>query len=232
MEAESLSLEERVALVQKRVEDACGRSGRAVDEVVVLPVTKKHPPESIDALQRLGFQAFGESRVQEAGAKIAECSGGIEWHMIGHLQSNKARHAVEMFTVIHSVDSFKLLAELDRQASVHGASPRIFIQVNVSGEASKSGVEPAALIPLLDQANNLNAIQPSGLMTIPPATAEPEQSRIHFAALRTLRDEASAASGFTLDDLSMGMSNDFDIAIEEGATVVRLGTILTGKRPA
>ena len=168
--------------------------------------------------------------MQEAAAKIPECPGRLEWHLIGHLQSNKAAAAARLFDWVHSVDSAKLLEALDRQAGEAGRALRVLVQVNVSGEGSKSGLAPGAAAEVLVLGNRLRNVQVCGLMTIPPAAADPETARPFFRKLRELRDEWSAATGADLAELSMGMTHDLDVAIEEGATFVRVGTGIFGAR--
>lgn len=181
-------------------------------------------------LAEAGFDVFGESRVQEARQKIPLCPGGLTWHMIGHIQRNKARDVVRLFSVVHSVDSVRLLEALDAAAAAEGKTLPVFLEVNVSGEGSKFGLPPAEMPAVLERSATLMNLDVAGLMTIPPFTPDPEDARVHFARLRELRDEWRSASGFPLEELSMGMSHDFEVAIEEGATWVRLGTILFGAR--
>ena len=172
---------------------------------------------------------FGENRVQEAQAKIPLCSGRLQWHLIGHLQSNKARLAASgLFRMIHSVDSESLLRELDKYA----ATPLpVLLQVNISGEGSKEGCAPEEAAILINTANNCSRVEVHGLMTIPPFTPDPEKARIHFSDLRKLRDRLQQETGTPLPELSMGMSHDFEVAIEEGATFIRVGTGIFGGRP-
>jgi len=171
---------------------------------------------------------FGENRVQEAQIKISRCPQNLQWHLIGHLQSNKAKLAASgRFQMIHSVDSEKLLHALDEYA----ATPLpILIQVNVSGEGSKSGCAPEEAAALIAAANACSQVEVHGLMTIPPFTPDPEKARIHFSNLRKLRDRLQQETGTPLPELSMGMSHDFEIAIEEGATLIRVGSDIFGKR--
>ena len=225
-----MNLDDRVSEVRQAVSDACDRSGRSIDDVIILPVTKGHPPEIIQQLNAYGFQQFGESKVQEAGYKATECSSGIDWHMIGHLQSNKARVAASLFGTIHSVDSINILQKLDKEAGENGDRLDVYLQVNVANEHSKYGFATEAIPQALEAAQELMNLNVVGLMLIPPATDEAENVRPWFAKLRELRDEWRSESGFPLEELSMGMSNDYSIAIEEGATVVRLGRCLVGPR--
>ncbi len=198
----------------------------------LLAVTKKQPPERVREALEAGVALFGENRVQEAMAKISMCPGQAVWHMIGHLQTNKVREAVRLFQMIHSVDSLKLLEALDAAGTAAGRVMPVLLEVNVSGESSKFGLAPEAVPAVLEAANRLHRVQVAGLMTIPPAADEPEKARPHFARLRTLRDAWRAGTGYGLDELSMGMSGDFEVAIEEGATCVRIGMAIFGPRSA
>jgi len=218
---------ERLERVRARMAAACERAGRSLDAVRPVAVSKTKPAEAVCELAACGQTLFGENRVQEAQTKIPRCPPNLEWHLIGHLQTNKAKQAVRLFRMIHSVDSIKLLETLDRCA----ATPLpVLLQVNVSGEASKFGMRPEDLETAIETANTLQKVEVHGLMTIPPFSPDPEKTRKHFAALRELRDRTSAATATPLPELSMGMSNDFEVAIEEGATFVRVGTDLFGRR--
>ena len=177
-----------------------------------------------------GQLLFAENRVQEAAAKIPECPGQLQWHLIGHLQSNKAAQAARLFDWVHSVDSAKLLEALDRQAGEAGRRLQVLVQVNVSGERSKSGLAPEAVPEVLGLGNRLRNVQVCGLMTIPPLAEDPEKARPFFRRLRELRDEWAARLGMDLPELSMGMTHDLEVAIEEGATFVRVGTGIFGAR--
>lgn len=225
-----MTIAERVQSVLDRMEAACRRAGRDPASVRLVAVSKTHPPEAVREAYEAGLRVFGESRVQEAAAKIPMCPGDISWHMIGHLQRNKARHAVQLFDVIHSVDSLRLLETLDRLAQEAGRRPQILLEVNVSGERSKFGMAPEEGPGALEAATKLHNIQVVGLMTMPPFFEEPEKARPFFQRLRVLRDEWRARTGFALNELSMGMTHDFEIAIEEGATWVRVGTAIFGER--
>lgn len=181
----------------------------------------------------LGLRDFGESRVQEADRKIAEVGEGATWHLVGHLQTNKAKLAVEQFAEIHSIDSERLAAELSRRASAAGRTPRCYAEVNTSGDATKFGVPAADAIALLSHLRALPSLRPVGFMTIGPLGGGTEGARASFRALARLRDEARRAGILGEEGaLSMGMSDDFEIAIEEGATIVRIGTALFGGHPA
>jgi len=226
----SNSIEERVERVRRRIAAACASAGRAPDSVRVVAVAKTHPPEAVAAAAACGLRVFGENRVQEAAAKIPLCPSHLDWHLVGHLQSNKARPAVRLFSVIHSVDSVDLLCRLDAIAAEEGRRPRVLLEVNVSGERSKHGFEPAAVPVALEVADGLRHIEVVGLMTIPPWAADPEASRPFFRALRELRDRCAGDREAALPELSMGMSGDFEVAISEGATMVRIGTDIFGPR--
>lgn len=189
--------------------------------VTLIGVTKKVPPDRVDAALAAGLTTFGENKIQEARAKIPLVSSRARWHFIGHLQSNKARDAVELFDLIHSVDSVKLAAELDKHAARAGKTQPILLEVNVSGEASKYGLAPADVPAALDQMAGFSHLRVDGLMTIPPAGKD---ARPFFRQLRELRDRHG------LRELSMGMSHDFEIAVEEGATMIRIGTAIFGER--
>ena len=226
----SSDLENRYAVILKRIRAACDRAGRYPASVQLLAVSKTQQPDDVAAVAALGIDTFGENRVQEARGKIPLCSSRLHWHLIGHLQSNKAREAVHLFEMIHSVDSLRMLETLDRFAADEGRSLPVCLEVNVSGERSKFGLSPEQLQTTVEAANKLFNVEIVGLMTIPPIAENPEEARPFFRALRELRDRLSAESGLALPELSMGMSHDFEIAIEEGATWIRLGTLLFGSR--
>ncbi len=216
--------------VRQRVAEACSRAGREREDVRLVAVSKRHGPDAVRALSEAGVGTFGESRVQEAAQKIPLCPSGLTWHMIGHVQRNKARDVAHLFSMVHSVDSWRLLEALDRAAGEAGKTLSVLLEVNVSGEGSKFGLTPEEVPDVLEQCQALMNLDVSGLMTIPPFTPDAEGARPHFARLRELRDAWRLESGFPLDELSMGMSHDFEVAIEEGATWIRLGTILFGER--
>jgi pyridoxal phosphate enzyme (YggS family) len=221
------TFEQRLEKVELRITDACKKAGRPRDSVRLLAVSKTKPPEAIREAADCGLRLFGENKVQEALSKIPMCPSGLEWHLIGHLQSNKAKVAANQFQMIHSVDSLKLLQALETHADT--ILP-VLLQVNVAGEASKSGMTPGEVAEVIEAANQMQKVEVHGLMSIPPFTADPEKARIHFAALRELRDRLQAETGTPLPELSMGMSHDLEIAIEEGSTWVRIGTDLFGSR--
>lgn len=218
---------ERLDAVERRIAAACEKAGRPRGSVRLLAVSKTKPPEAVREAAASGVRLFGENKVQEAQSKIPLCPSGLEWHLIGHLQTNKAKAAAHLFRLIHSVDSVKLLEALDSHAAT---TLPVLLQVNVSGEASKSGMEPAAVAAAVEAANGMQKVEVHGLMTIPPFAPDPEKTRIHFRALRELRDRVQDETGTPLPELSMGMSHDLEVAIEEGSTWVRIGTDLFGSR--
>ncbi|HZF01088.1 MAG TPA: YggS family pyridoxal phosphate-dependent enzyme [Methylomirabilota bacterium] len=221
---------ENLGSIRQRIKTACDRSSRAPDSVTLLAVSKTQPPETVKAAADLGLILFGENKVQEAKAKILLCPGKLRWHFIGHLQSNKCRDAVELFEMIQSVDSLNLAREISRRCEQAAKTMPILMEVNVAGEASKFGYRPEQLLAELKEINSLPRIEVHGLMAIPPYTAEPEKSRPYFKRLRELKTECEKILGAPLPHLSMGMSGDFETAIEEGATMVRIGTALFGQR--
>jgi pyridoxal phosphate enzyme (YggS family) len=210
--------------IRERIRSAAERGGRRAEEVTLIAVSKTVEPERVEDALAAGQTLFGESKVQEAKVKIPLVSGRAHWHMIGHLQTNKARDAVEFFEVIHSVDSVKLAAELSKCAERAGKTQAILLEVNVSGEASKFGLKPEDLESTLNEINRLPRLEVQGLMTIAPFAEESEKARPYFRRLRELRDRLS------LRELSMGMTHDFEVAIEEGATLVRVGAAIFGER--
>jgi pyridoxal phosphate enzyme (YggS family) len=227
-----VDLEANFRKVRERIEAACTRAGRNASGVTVVAVTKSHPPETIRAAVEAGQLIFGENRVQEAKAKIPLCPERIRWHMIGHLQSNKARDAVALFSMIQSVDSLNLAQELEKWAEKQAKTMPILLEVNIAGESSKFGYKPEAVLRELTQINQLRHLEVRGLMTIAPWTNDAEKVRPVFRKLRELKSECEQVLGAPLQHLSMGMSGDFEVAIEEGATMVRIGTALFGPRTA
>ena len=228
-----MSIAANIDLIRHRIAEACENAGRGAGEVTLVAVSKTKPVEAIREAIMVGQRVFGENYVQEAVAKSEQLGASWEPHLIGPLQRNKAKAAVGLFSLIHSVDRRELAVELDKIASTRGVEQRILLQVNVSGEESKSGVEPAALLPLLDQIAELPALRICGLMCIGrflPEGVQSAERRAEFASLRNLRDRASAHLGAPLPHLSMGMSDDFALAIADGATLVRVGSALFGER--
>ncbi len=224
-------LQENLTRIRSRIDQACERSGRQPDSVRLMAVSKNQPPERVAEAASAGLTLFGENRIQDAKVKIPLCPGQLEWHFIGHLQSNKSRDAVSLFQVVQGVDSLALAEELQKQALKQARSLPILLEVNVAGESSKFGWNPDRLLAELPQLNALNRLEVHGLMTIAPYAVDPEQVRPIFRRLRELRDRCTDLLGAPLPVLSMGMSGDLEVAIEEGATLVRVGTALFGERP-
>lgn len=220
----------RLAQVRERMEDAARKSGRTAEQIELVAVSKTHAAEKVQEAIEAGQLLFGESRVQEARAKIPLLPSRLRWHFIGHLQKNKIRHALPLFELFHGIDSLALAQEIERIAEEEGIRPRVLLEVNVAGEASKHGFSPEALRRDLEAALSLDRLAIEGLMTLPPLAPEAEASRQYFIALRKLRDQLEAEFNVRLPQLSMGMSGDFPIAIEEGATLVRVGTAIFGER--
>jgi PLP dependent protein len=223
-------LADRLADLRARIAAAAGRAGRPADAVELLAVAKTFPAEAVREAAAAGHILFGESRVQEAEAKIPQLPQSLRWHHIGHLQGNKVRRALPLFEALHGIDSAELAATVDRVAAELGLFPRVYLQVNLAGEASKFGFHPAALVAALEALLALPRLQIQGLMAIPPPRPSPGETRADFAALREFRDDLERRAGSPLPGLSMGMSDDFEPAIEEGATIVRVGSALFGKR--
>ena len=223
---------ETLAEVRAKIAAACARAGRSPDDVEIVAVTKTHGAEVVEEAWRAGLRIVGENKVQEAAWKKPASPFGPEWHLIGHLQSNKVRHALELFDFIHSVDSAKLADRISFIADEIGASPRILLEVNVSGEKSKSGMKPEEVAPTVRHiVEECPRVTVEGLMTMAPFAEDPEQARPYFRRLRELRDAVERDLGVGLPRLSMGMSGDYAVAVEEGATWIRLGTVLFGERP-
>jgi len=224
---------ERVAAVRERIARAAARAGRAAAEVELCAVSKTQPPEAVREAFAAGVRVFGENRVQELEAKVAAladlAAGGIEWHLVGHLQANKAKRATG-FALVHSLDGVELGQRLARLASDEGRTVRALVQVDLAGEETKFGVPEAGLFPLLETLQGAASLRLEGLMVLPPFFDEKERARPYFQRLRALRDRAREAGLLAGTTLSMGMSHDFEIAIEEGATLVRVGTGIFGER--
>jgi hypothetical protein len=219
------SIAERLTVVREQIASACQRSGRSEKSVTLVGVTKSAARPAIDAAYAAGLRHMGENRVQEAVAKFgSDAPADLTLHLIGHLQTNKVRQATPLFQLIHSVDSERLIAALSERAARVGAPVSILIEVNMSGEVTKHGVAPFEAEALIAAAMGQPHVRPRGLMTVAPLVDDPEAVRPVFQALRRLRDELCLAHpDWLLPDLSMGMSNDFAVAIEEGATIVRVG---------
>ena len=221
---------EGLAAVQGRIADACARCGRDPSEVRLVAVSKTFPAERVRMLLSAGHALVGESRVQEARAKMEQVGPGATWHLVGHLQRNKARAAVGAFELIHSVDDEALAQELDRRAAARGIRQSILIQHNLSHEVTKHGLSADGLPDLVDRVSGMEHLDLRGLMTIPPPVERPEQNRVWFRRLLESRDREAARTGRQLPELSMGMTDDFEVAIEEGATLVRVGRAIFGPR--
>lgn len=226
----AMDLDANLSAIRERIKAACARAGRDPSSVALVAVTKGQPPEAVNAAVEQGLNLFGENRVQEARAKIPLCAAKSRWHMIGHLQSNKCRDSVELFEMIQSVDSLHLAMEISRRAQQEAKTMPVLLEVNVAGEASKFGYRPQTLFDELKQINELPHLEIHGLMTMAPWTAEPENVRPVFRRLREVKAQCEEILGAPLSHLSMGMSGDFEVAIEEGATIIRIGTALFGFR--
>ena len=225
-----MSLAENLDSIQQRIRAVCERAGRDPISVTLLAVTKTHPPETVRAAVDAGQYIFGENKIQEAKAKIPLCPGKARWHFIGHLQSNKCRDAVHFFEMIQSVDSLPLAQEINKRAEQEAKRMPVLLEVNVAGEASKFGYASDRMLAELNEISRLPRIEIHGLMAVPPWTSEPERARLHFRRLRELKGQCEQIMGTPLPHLSMGMTGDFEIAVEEGATIVRIGTALFGER--
>jgi pyridoxal phosphate enzyme (YggS family) len=231
-----MSLASNIAGVHQRIEAAARRAGRAASDIALMGVSKTHPAESIREAYHAGLRLFGENRIQEFAGKADALRdlADAQWHMIGHLQTNKAAKTAELFGAVDSVDSLKLAEKLDAAAQSLAKKLPVLIEVNVGGEAAKSGIAPdsPALEQLLLAAPRFEALEFRGLMTVPPYTEDPEGARTFFRKLRELRDTIAARklARVAMDELSMGMSHDFEVAIEEGSTCVRVGTAIFGRR--
>jgi pyridoxal phosphate enzyme (YggS family) len=216
--------------VRSQIAEAAKESGRVLDEIELVAISKTHEAEKVRAAFDAGQQLFGESRVQEARGKIPLLPSAARWHFVGRLQKNKIRHALPLFELFHSVDSLDLAQQMNRIAEEEGSRPRVLLEVNVAGEGSKIGFAPDVLRGGMEALLELPRLTIEGLMTIPPLAPEAEASRKFFVVLRELRDQLAAEFQIQLPQLSMGMSDDFVVAIEEGSTLVRVGTAIFGKR--
>ena len=216
--------------VQTQIAEAAEKSGRSLNEIELVAISKTHDAEKVRAAYEAGQSLFGESRVQEARAKIPLLPSNLRWHFVGHLQKNKIRHALPLFELFHSVDSLVLAQEMNRIAAEDGTHSRVLLEVNETGEGSKFGFRPDKLRQDMEALLALPRLSIEGLMTIPPLAKEAEASREHFVDLRELRDRLETEFQMKLPHLSMGMTNDFFVAVEEGATLVRVGTAIFGER--
>ncbi len=226
-------MKDRIQKIEQQIREAAEQAGRNPEEIRLVAVSKIKPAEMVKEAMDAGQRIFGENYIQEALAKIEEVgSEGIEWHFIGHLQSKKSKYAAGAFDLIHSVDSLKLAKEISKQAAKKGVVQKILIQVNTSGEESKSGTTEEAVIELIREAATLEHVAIMGLMTMPAFFDDPEGARPYFRQLRLIKEriESLAIPGVEMKELSMGMSGDFEVAIEEGATLVRVGTAIFGAR--
>jgi pyridoxal phosphate enzyme (YggS family) len=224
------SIAENLEHVQSQIADAAKKSGRSLNDIELVAISKAHEAEKVRAALEAGQEVFGESRVQEARAKIPLLPSAARWQFVGRLQKNKIRHALPLFELFHSVDSIELAREMNRIADEEGLHPRVLLEVNVAGEGSKIGFAPESLRAEMEALLALPRLTIEGLMTIPPLAPEAEASRRFFSALRDLRDQFATQFQVGFPRLSMGMSGDYGVAIEEGATHVRVGTAIFGKR--
>jgi hypothetical protein len=226
-----ITIADNLETVRGAIAAAASRTGRNADDIELVAVSKTHAPEAISEAVDAGQLLFGESRIQEARAKIPLLPGRARWHFIGHLQKNKIRHALALgFELLHGIDSLETARDLDRIAAEAGAHPALLLEVNVAGESSKFGFSPDKLRAQMEELLALDRLEIEGLMTIAPLAVEAEASRPYFAALRKLRDQVQEEFRVPLPRLSMGMSGDYPVAIEEGATLVRVGTAIFGTR--
>jgi pyridoxal phosphate enzyme (YggS family) len=225
---------ERVAAVRERIARASARAGRRAEEVTLVAVSKTFPAETVRDGFAAGLRHFGENRVQEAEAKAAALADlradGMVWHLVGHLQTNKARKAAALFDRIHSLDGLDLAQRLEHAAAAQGRTLWALVQVDLAGERTKFGLDEARLFPVLEGLRGFKSLRVAGLMTLPPLAEDPEGSRPYFRRLRELRDRALAEGSLLGSELSMGMSHDLEVAVEEGATIVRVGSALFGAR--
>jgi PLP dependent protein len=225
------TLPDRLAAVLADIAAAAAKAGRTPDEIELVAVSKTHPPEAVTEAIDAGQLLFGESRVQEARAKIPLLPGRARWHFIGHLQRNKVRHALGLgFELLHGIDTLEIARDVDRIAGETGAFPKVLLEVNVAGESSKFGFSPEKLRAQMEELLAMERLQIEGLMTIAPLAPAAEASRPHFVALREFRDALQTEFRVPLPRLSMGMSGDYAVAVEEGATLVRVGTAIFGTR--
>jgi len=223
-------ISENLARVREQIAESAKKAGRAIDDVDLVAISKTHDADRVRVAYEAGQVLFGESRVQEARVKIPLLPSALRWHFVGHLQKNKIRHALPLFELFHSVDSLALAQEMNRIADEDGAHPRVLLEVNVSGEGSKFGFKPETLRAEMESLLALPRLSIEGLMTIPPLAEEAEASRKFFVQLRELSHALEKEFDMKLPQLSMGMTNDFPIAVEEGATLVRVGTAIFGER--
>jgi pyridoxal phosphate enzyme (YggS family) len=224
------SIAQNLERLREQMQQAAARAGRPAEAIELVAISKTHGAEKVREAYEAGQRLFGESRVQEARVKIPELPSVIRWHFVGHLQKNKIRHALPLFELFHGVDGIDLARDMDRIAEEEGMRPRVFLQVNVAAEGSKFGFHPEKVREDLEELLALTRLSIEGLMCIPPLAREAEASRRFFVQLRQLRDALEKEFEVALPHLSMGMTNDFQVAIEEGATLVRVGTAIFGER--
>jgi hypothetical protein len=226
------TVEQRVTDVLNVIGEAAARAGRDAGEVTVVAVSKRHPAEAVIAAREAGLRVFGENKVQEAEDKIPDVAG-VRWHLVGHLQRNKAKRAVELFELIHSLDSVRLANALDRLGQERGAPVEALVEINAAEEPSKHGFHWDELDEVIPELAGRSGLAIRGLMTMPPLFDDPEQSRPYFQRLRGAAERIAerGLAGVSMDHLSMGMTNDYPVAVEEGATLVRVGTAIFGPRP-
>jgi pyridoxal phosphate enzyme (YggS family) len=224
------SVAENLEHVREQIAQAAAKAGRTAGEIELVAITKRHPAEKVREAIEAGQTLFGESRVQEARAKIPELPSNVHWHFVGHLQKNKIHHALPLFELFHGVDSLALAQEMNRIAADEGMHPRVLLEVNVAGEGSKFGFSPEKLRDQMEELLALQRLSILGLMAIPPLADKAEASRRYFVQLRELRDRLQTEFHVDLPQLSMGMTQDFWIAVEEGATLARVGTAIFGER--
>jgi pyridoxal phosphate enzyme (YggS family) len=224
------SVAENLEHVREQIAQAAVKAERTAGDIELVAITKTHPPQKVREAIEAGQALFGESRVQEARVKIPELPSNLHWHFVGHLQKNKIRHALPLFELFHSVDSLALAQEMNRIAADEGMRPRVLLEVNVAGEGSKFGFAPDKLREQMEALLALQRFSILGLMTIPPQADKAEASRRYFVQLRELRDRLQTEFHVDLPQLSMGMTQDYAIAVEEGATLARVGTAIFGER--
>src|SRR5438067_5145558 len=225
-----MTVAENLEGVRERIAQAATKVGRAIEDIELVAISKTHDAAKVREAVEAGQSLFGESKVQEARIKIPLLPSNIHWHFVGHMQKNKIRHALPLFELIHSVDSLDLAQAINRIAHEDGLHPRILLEVNVAGEGSKFGFKAATLQAELESLLTLSRLSIEGLMCIPPLAEEAEASRRYFVELRELRDALEKQFQMKLPQLSMGMTNDYSVAVEEGATLVRVGTAIFGER--
>ena len=222
--------EEKLSAVRDQIAVAALRSGRRPEDIALVAVSKTHSPEAVRELDEAGQTLFGESRVQEAKAKMTLLPGKLRWDFIGHLQKNKIRAALPLFETFHGVDSLETAQQFHRIAEEDGYRPRVLLEINVAGESTKFGFSPEAVRTQMEELVAFDRLEIAGLMCLAPFDPEPEHSRPFFQQLRELRDQLETEAGVGLRELSMGMSGDYAVAVEEGATIVRVGTAIFGNR--